>query len=107
MSRDDQIRAILEVGRQTRKPTPRWLWIAAVVVGVICATGFVVAMLGERAATSPPRPVAGAPAAGPASPRARTRPGLGVGLLFGAGAGAVIGVAIARQRRGHSSRRSP
>ncbi|HEU4726241.1 MAG TPA: hypothetical protein VFT22_00060 [Kofleriaceae bacterium] len=105
MSRDDQIRAILEVGRQTRKPTPRWMWIAAMLVGVLCATGFLVAMLGERAPSS--RPVAGGPARVPEGARSKPRPGLGVGLLLGAGAGVVIGVAVARQRRSHSSRNSP
>ena len=96
MARDDEIAAIVEVGRRTRKPTPRWLWIAASIVGVICTTGFVVMMLGTAEPTDPPV----VRRSGPGS-------GLGTGLVIGAGAGVAIGFALARQRRDHSSRRRP
>jgi amino acid transporter len=48
-ARDAAIAAILESGRQTRKPLPRALWIAAGVVAVICATGIVAILVGGAA----------------------------------------------------------
>ena len=100
MGRDDDIQAIVELGRRTRQPTARWLSIAAAVVGVICAVCFAVMMLGDR---EPPRQSP--------SHLAERRPeagaGLGGGLVIGAGGGIVIGFAIGRQRRRHSSRKSP
>lgn len=90
------ISAIAERGRRTRKRPPRWQWVAAGVVGLICMIGFAAAMLGEPVPGHrrvEPVPVAGA--------------GLGVGLAIGAGAGLVIGFAIGRHRRDHSSRNSP
>jgi hypothetical protein len=95
--KDKAIEAILEVGRRTRKPTPRWLWIAAAIVGVICATGFAVVMLGDAEPADPP--VARRSSSGGG--------GLGIGLVIGAGGGVVIGFALARQRRDHSSRSRP
>ena len=96
MSRDADIEAILEHGRRTRKPTPRWLWVGAAIVGGICAVGFAIAMLGADA---------------PAHPAVEHRPasggGLGIGLLIGACVGIVIGFSIARQRADHSSRNNP
>jgi drug/metabolite transporter (DMT)-like permease len=94
--------AIVASGRQTRKPTPRWMWIAAAVVGVLCAAGFAVFML------SPAEP-----SAHPLVRRADadTGSGLGTGLVIGAGLGIVIGFAITRssgrQRGDHSSRNNP
>jgi hypothetical protein len=101
VGRDDDtetvIESIVESGRRTRKPTPRWLWIAAILVGASAATAFVIAMLtdGEPAGTSQ---------------TARRPPeysGLGSGFVIGAAVGLVIGFSIARQRRSHSSRSSP
>jgi drug/metabolite transporter (DMT)-like permease len=99
MGRDDDIAAIARGARRTRRPTPRWLWIASVIVGVICATGFAVAMLQGRDA--PPARGAARPPAGPAGA------GLGVGLSIGGMAGLAIGYVLGRQRRDHSSRNSP
>ena len=100
MGRDDDIQAIVELGRRTRQPTARWLSIAAAVVGVICAVCFAVMMLGDR---EPPRQSP--------SHLAERRPeagaGFGGGLVIGAGGGIVIGFAIGRQRRRHSSRKIP
>lgn len=98
MGRDEnteaKIEAIVELGRRTRARAPRWLWIAAGVVGAICLAGFIAMVLGDR---EPPRqPVARRPA---------SESGLGTGLVIGAGMGVVIGFAIGRQRRNHSSRR--
>jgi formate/nitrite transporter FocA (FNT family) len=104
MGRDDdteartqaRIAAILERGRRTRKPQPRALWIAAAIVGAICAGGFAVAMLGTAA---PERAAIGRPAPEGA--------GFGTGLVVGVTAGLAIGVALPRQRRDHSSHSSP
>ena len=99
MRRDDgheaQIDAIVEVGRRTRQGWPRWLWILAAIVGVICATGFAVVMLADAR-----------PADHPVARRSESGAGLGTGLVLGAVVGVVIGFAIARQRRDHSSRNS-
>ena len=108
MGRDDKIDAIVALGRRTRTPTPRWLWIVATVVGVICVTCFAVMMMWDPGPSSDPP-------SHPLDHPAEQRPpgeiakgaGLGVGLAIGAGAGIVIGFAIGRQRRSHSSRKSP
>jgi hypothetical protein len=100
MGREEDIEKIVERGRQTRKPTPRWLWIAAVIVGGVCMAGFAIAMFGKR------EPMATREAA-TVEPRSAGGSGLGIGLVIGAGVGIVIGVSIARQRRSHSSRNKP
>ena len=99
MARDDEIAAIVEVGRRTRKLTPRWLWIAACIVGVICTTGFVVMMLGTPELHEPADP--------PVVRQSGSGSGLGAGLVIGAGAGIAVGFALARQRRDHSLRKRP
>jgi hypothetical protein len=91
-----RIDAIVEVGRRTRQGWPRSLWIAAAIVGVICATGFAVVMLADARPTDHP-----------VAQRTEAGAGLGTGLVFGAVVGVVIGFALARQRRDHSSRNSP
>ena len=96
MGRDEDIENIVERGRQTRKPTPRWLWIAALIVGGVCMAGFAIAMFGKRE-----------PMDRSVEPRSAGGSGLGIGLVIGAGVGIVIGVSIARQRRSHSSRNKP
>jgi len=35
VGRDEDIRAIIDRARQTRRPLPRWLWLAAAVVVAI------------------------------------------------------------------------
>jgi drug/metabolite transporter (DMT)-like permease len=94
--REARIDAIVEVGRRTRQGWPRWLWIAAALVGVICATGFAVVMLADAK-----------PTVRPIERRAEPGAGLGTGLVLGAVCGAVIGFVLARQRRDHSSRNRP
>jgi hypothetical protein len=96
MARDDEVEAILEHGRRTRQPTPRGLWIAAAIVGAVCAVGFMFMMLAEPA-TSPSVPHRESSGGG----------GLGIGLAIGLCAGVVIGFAIGRQRADHSSRNKP
>ena len=96
---DDALEAILERGRQTRKPVPRGLWIAAALVAVICATGIVAILVGDNA---PARAAVERPPPSGAS--------FGSGLAIGAAAGQAIGFALARaagQRPDHSSRRRP
>jgi drug/metabolite transporter (DMT)-like permease len=96
VGREDDIEAIVALGRRTRTPVPRGLWIAAAIVSVICITGFGFALLGDNApqgARRQPPPPQGS--------------GLEIGLAIGAGAGFAIGFATGRQRRSHSSRNSP
>jgi drug/metabolite transporter (DMT)-like permease len=112
VGRDEELLKIVELGRQTRKPTPRWLWIVAGIVGVVCATGFAIAMLGDRLSSRPASPTSrsttpGAPAGRGEIERRPAGSGLGAGLAIGAAAGIVIGFSIARQRRSHSSRNTP
>ena len=100
VGRDDEIAAIAMRGRLTRKRNPRWLWIAAAIVGAICTAGFAVAMLADR--TPRGSRVRSPPAAG-----SRLGSGLGIGLAIGGAAGVAIGLVVARQRRNHSSRNNP
>jgi hypothetical protein len=99
----DEIAAILTRGRRTRTPLPRWLWIAGLSVGAICASGFAVALLRSGGSPAHPQLVAPAPAPATSPPGA----GFATGLLVGGAAGLAIGVALARQRRDHSSRSMP
>jgi hypothetical protein len=94
---ESALQAIGERGRRTRKPTPRWLWIAAILVGAVAAAGFAIAMLAEGDPSG----------ASQTAPRASQHSGLGSGLVIGAVVGLVIGFSIARQRRSHSSRSNP
>jgi len=107
VTRDDEIQAIVEVGRRTRARPPRGLWIAAALVGGICITGLAVALRGEP--SRPATPEIAAPRPIPASPAARSGGDrLGTGLVVGAAGGLIAGFALARQRRAdHSSRSRP
>jgi hypothetical protein len=102
MARDDEIQAIVEIGRRTRAPVPRSLWLAAAIVGGIGTVGLAVALLGEPA-----------PAPGRTQAQAETqRPspsglGWGTGLAVGAAGGLIVGFALGRHRRDHSSRSRP
>lgn len=131
MARDDEIQAIVEIGRRTRAAVPRSLWIAAAIVGGVCAAGLGVALLGEPAPAPAPGPAqaqtqiherseeteGGDPAgsaggAGNRAPRGidRAAPsgtGWGTGLAVGAAGGLVVGFALGRHRRDHSSRSRP
>jgi len=93
---DDDLQAIVEVGRRTRRPTPRWQWVAALLVGAVCVVGFAAGALTDPA---------------PADHRAERRPvsgaGLGTGLVIGVAVGLALGVSLGRQRRDHSSRNRP
>ena len=50
MGRDEDIRAIIARARQTRRPLPRWLWLAAAVVVAICIVAAASILLGKPAA---------------------------------------------------------
>ena len=104
MGREEDIQALAELGRQTRTPTPRWLWIAAAVVGGICAIGFTAMLLWGQ---EPPSQAPGLAPSQSIERRPAAGSGLGIGLAIGLGAGIMIGFSIARQRRRHSSRNSP
>lgn len=102
MARDDEIQAIVEIGRRTRAPVPRSLWIAAAIVGGVCTTGLVAALLGEPA----PAPAQAQTQAQLERP-SRSGAGWGTGLAIGAAGGLVVGFALGRHRRDHSSRSRP
>jgi hypothetical protein len=130
VTRDDDIAAIVERGRQTRRSLPRGLWIAAAIVGAVCAAGFAIILLADPGPGPGPGPAAahqapgrspgesvykapgtpGAPGA-PGAPASWVRSGshragLVTGLALGVVIGILLGIAIGRQRS-HSSRRSP
>ena len=112
MARDDEIQAIVEIGRRTRAPVPRSLWIAAAIVGGVCTAGLGVALLGEPA-PAPGRAQIHAQAQGAGGRALRgidwaTPSGAGWGgLAIGAAGGLVVGFALGRHRRDHSSRSRP
>ncbi len=99
------IDAILAGGRATRRRPSRATWIAAALVGAVCAIGFVLLFVGGGAPAEP----SSAPTAAPApAPRDRGAGGCIGGLGLGLGIGIAIGFALARRQGGdHSSRRRP
>jgi hypothetical protein len=89
----DRERAIAEItaaGRATRKKASRGTWIAAGVVGALCAIGFVIVLLADGT---------------PDTTRVReARPlSFGLGLALGVVIGLALGYAVFR----HSSRNKP
>jgi len=98
--------AIVASGRATRRRPSRATWVAATIVGAVCALGFVLLLAldgagGERS-----------PAGAGEAPRAAARgagcaTGFGAGLGIGVALGFALGARRAAQERGHSSRRSP
>src|SRR5215475_13004339 len=101
MRRDERteaaIEGILKSGRETRKSTPRWLWIAALLCGALGVTGFAISMLADGDPTH----------SSAVQRRPPELPGFFSGLLIGGAGGIVIGFAIGRQRPSHSSRNNP
>ncbi len=102
MTRDDDIQAIVEVGRRTRAPVPRSLWIAAAIVGAVGTAGLAVVLLGD-AAPAPAQAQVQAQIERPSPSGA----GPGTGLAIGAAGGLIVGFALGRHRRDHSSRKRP
>ena len=92
---EEKLAELVARARQVRKPLPRWLWAAALVLGVACLGAFVWMYLQPvGTATTPPRhDVEG--------------PGFASGAAIGALAGFLVGWAIARQRADHSARSRP
>jgi hypothetical protein len=102
---DARIAAIVAAGRATRRPVSRAAWLAAGIVGAICAIGFVLLLALDGAPATGSEGVAG----GHVSARASSRgAGCAGGLGLGLGLGIAIGIAIARrQAADHSSRNRP
>jgi hypothetical protein len=107
MARDDEIQAIVEIGRRTRAPVPRSLWIAAAIVGGVCTTGLAVALLGEPAPAPAQDQTRAQTQAPPFERPSPSGAGWGAGLAIGAAGGLVAGFALGRHRRDHSSRSRP
>jgi hypothetical protein len=106
MTRDDEIQAIVEAGRRTRAPVPRSLWIAAAILGAVGTLGLALALLGEPARAPAAQPVAQAVAQAEIE-RSPPGTGWGTGLAIGAAGGLIVGFALGRHRRDHSSRSRP
>jgi len=92
---EDQARiaVIVAGGRATRRRPSRALWLAAAVVGALCAIGFALLLARDEGRD------AAAGSVGPARSSARSTGcvgGLGIGLGLGLGLGFVLG----RRRRG-------
>jgi hypothetical protein len=97
--REQAIEQIVDSARQARPRTPRWLWVAAGLLGLACAMAFVIVVVSDPDPSGP-----SAPSPDPASGGR----GFGTGLVLGVGAGIAIGFVAGRQRvRDHSSRKSP
>ena len=96
MDREAAARAIADAAKQARKPLPRGLWIAAIVVSVVCVGALAIGWL------------TGGPAPAPAHPLPRTGVarggGFGAGLLIGVGVGIAIGSLLALRRRDRGDR---
>lgn len=92
---EEKLAELVARARQVRKPLPRWLWIAALGLGVACLGAFAwIYLQPVGTATTPPRhEVEG--------------PGFASGAAIGVLAGFLVGWAIARQRADHSSRSKP
>jgi hypothetical protein len=107
---DERLAAIVAGARATRRPPSRAMWIAAALVGAICAVGFVLLFVagvaGEAPAEAPDAPAAAGPT--PDRPRASRGAGCAGGLGLGLGAGLAIGFWLGRRQGGdHSSRSRP
>ena len=95
---EDAIAAIAATAKQVRRPTPRWVWMVAGVLGVGGAVAFAVLMLAPADPSGPAASTIAAPASR----------GFGAGLIIGLVAGIAIGIAVAQHHRAaHSSRSRP
>lgn len=90
MDREAEARAIVERAKQGRKPLPRSVGVAAIVVAVVCvgalAIGYLVA--GGAAPTPHDHPKV-----------VETHSGFGLGVVIGLVAGIAIGSALALRKR--------
>ena len=85
-----QARAIAEAAKQGRRPTPRWLWITALVVAAVCFGGLAIAWLEDRDTVA----TNALPQRAPAEVG-----GFGTGIVLGIGIGAVATSAVLLRRR--------
>jgi len=92
---NEKLAELVARARQVRKPLPRWLWAAALVLGVACLGAFVWMYL--------------QPAGTPTTPARQhvEGPGFASGTVIGTIAGFLVGWATARYRADHSSRNNP
>ncbi len=93
MDREAKARAIVEQAKRTRRPTPRWLWIAAIAVSLVCIGALAIGLV----VGGGPRPSRRAHGELPEASAGGS--GFGTGLLLGVGAGIAVGSAIALRRR--------
>jgi len=109
-----RIAAIVAEGRALRRRPSRSLWIAAAIVGAVCAIGFVLLIALDGPREQARAGGAAEPGRAPVPARARGA-GCAGSLGLGFGLGLAIGFALGARRRGagaqedagHSSRRSP
>lgn len=123
-ARSAAIAAVVAEGRAMRRRPSRLMWIAAAIVGAVCAIGFVLLIGLDGGLDGPREPARAGGAAEPGrapapARRAGCAGGFG-GFGLGLGLGVAIGFALGARRRGggapsrrpaqdadHSSRRSP
>ena len=97
MATGESERAAADLVGKVRRERPRpsrALWIVSLTLGTVLAGGFLQALRSTPDASSHSAPQIGGG-------------GFGLGLLLGGAGGFVVGWAIARQRRDHSSRKTP
>ncbi|HTR51627.1 MAG TPA: hypothetical protein VMJ10_13020 [Kofleriaceae bacterium] len=87
--REAAARAIADAAKRTRKPLPRGLWIASLVVAVVCTVALAIGYL-----FSDPKPDARRP-----TPEPPTSNGFTIGLVIGLGSGIAIGSVMALRTR--------
>lgn len=114
-SDDARLAAIVAGARAARRPPSRAMWIAAAIVGALCAVGFVLLFVAggatDEAAREATNRTPGAPSAvvpSPERPAAFRGTGCAGGLGLGLAAGLAIGFWLGRRQGGdHSSRSRP
>ncbi len=93
MDREAEARAIVERAKAARRPTPRGVWIAAIVVAIVCVGSLAIGYLIGGGASPAPRAPAKLPEAGGGLG------GFGIGLVVGIGVGLALGSLLALRRR--------
>jgi hypothetical protein len=90
---DAEVEALLASAKATRKRPSRTLWIAAVIVSVLCVGGLVYGLVTNWDAEPDPEVVKSA------SRVNRSGSGFVLGVMVGLGAGIAIGSALAQRKR--------
>ncbi len=88
MADEDKAAEILRAAKAGRRGSSRGMWIAAAVIGGLCAIGFVLLMVAER----------GTPSSVPSRVADDHGLGFGAGILVGVVVGIAIGFTISRDR---------